>query len=84
MPYTIGEMARMLSIAPSTLRYYDKEGLLPFVERSQGGMRVFKDADYEWLGPRPPAAAPAHPLGGGIPLLVMTRFTRSQPNRSQL
>lgn len=49
MPYTIGEMARMLGIAPSTLRYYDKEGLLPFVERSQGGMRVFKDADYEWL-----------------------------------
>ena len=25
MPYTIGEVARMMNIAPSTLRYYEKE-----------------------------------------------------------
>lgn len=49
MFYTVGEMAKRLGVAPSTLRYYDKEGLLPFVERSDGGIRVFKDADYEWL-----------------------------------
>ncbi len=49
MVYTIGEMAKRLGIAPSTLRYYDQEGLLPFVERSSNGIRVFKDADYEWL-----------------------------------
>ena len=30
MPYTIGQMAEKLGVAPSTLRYYDKEGLLPF------------------------------------------------------
>lgn len=49
MFYTVGEMAKRLGVAPSTLRYYDKEGLLPFVERSDGGIRVFKDADLEWL-----------------------------------
>lgn len=49
MFYTVGEMAKKLSVAPSTLRYYDKEGLLPFVERSNGGTRVFKETDYEWL-----------------------------------
>lgn len=49
MRYTVGEMAKRLGIAPSTLRYYDKEGLLPFVERSDSGMRLFKDSDYEWL-----------------------------------
>jgi DNA-binding transcriptional MerR regulator len=49
MFYTIGEMARKLDVAPSTLRYYDKEGLLPFVERSNGGIRMFKDEDMEWL-----------------------------------
>lgn len=49
MLYTIGEMARSLNVPPSTLRYYDKEGLLFFVERSDGGIRMFKDADYEWL-----------------------------------
>lgn len=49
MLYTVGEMAKKIGVAPSTLRYYDKEGLLPFVERSSGGIRVFKEADYEWL-----------------------------------
>ena len=49
MFYTIGEMAQKLDVSPSTLRYYDKEGLLPFVERSSGGIRMFKDEDMEWL-----------------------------------
>ena len=49
MFYTIGEMAQKLNVAPSTLRYYDKEGLLPFVERYSGGIRMFKDEDMEWL-----------------------------------
>ena len=49
MTYTIGEMAKQLEVAPSTLRYYDKEGLLPFVERSPGGARVFREKDYELL-----------------------------------
>jgi DNA-binding transcriptional MerR regulator len=49
MFYTVGEMAKKINVAPSTLRYYDKEGLLPFVERSEGGIRMFKDADFEWL-----------------------------------
>ena len=49
MHYTVGEMAKKLGVAPSALRYYEKEGLLPFVERSEGGIRVFRDSDYEWL-----------------------------------
>ncbi len=49
MIYTVGEVAKQLDIAASTLRYYDKEGLLPFLERSGGGMRVFKDEDISWL-----------------------------------
>lgn len=49
MLYTVGETAKILNIAPSALRYYDKEGLLPFIERSNGGMRVFKEEDFNWL-----------------------------------
>lgn len=49
MLYTVGEMAKMLGLPPSTLRYYDKEGLLPFVERSSGGIRMFTEKDHEWL-----------------------------------
>lgn len=49
MTYTIGEMAKLLDVAPSALRYYDKEGLLPFMERTENGIRIFKDIDYEIL-----------------------------------
>lgn len=49
MVYTVGEIAKMLGVSASTLRYYDKEGLLPFVERSSGGIRMFRDSDIEWL-----------------------------------
>lgn len=49
MLYTVGEIAKILGVSASTLRYYDKMGLLPFVERSRGGVRMFTDRDYEWL-----------------------------------
>lgn len=49
MFYSVGEMAKKMGVAASTLRYYDKEGLLPFVERSSGGIRMFRDEDFEWL-----------------------------------
>lgn len=49
MAYTVGEMAKRPNVPASTLRYYDKEGLLPFVARSPGGIRMFHDTDLEWL-----------------------------------
>ena len=49
MIYTVGEAAKVLGVAPSTIRYYDKEGLLPFVERSGGGIRVSQEKDFDWL-----------------------------------
>ena len=38
-----------LDVPASTLRFYDKEGQLPFVERLPGGIRMFQDTDLEWL-----------------------------------
>ncbi len=49
MTYTVGEMAKMMNVAPSTLRYYDNQGLLPNIKRSSGGIRLFDDEDLEWL-----------------------------------
>ncbi|NCA99383.1 MAG: MerR family transcriptional regulator [Clostridia bacterium] len=49
MAYTVGEAAKQINVATSTLRYYDKEGLLPFVERSDGGIRLFKPEDISML-----------------------------------
>ncbi|SDX68090.1 MerR family transcriptional regulator [Paenibacillus sp. PDC88] len=47
--YTISEVARELNLTPYTLRYYDKEGLLPFVERTASGKRLFKQSDVDTL-----------------------------------
>lgn len=49
MTYTIGEIAKQLQMTPSTSRYYEKEGLLPFIERSEGGVRIFRESDYAFL-----------------------------------
>ena len=45
MVYTVGKIAELLDIPPSTIRFYDKKGLLPFVERSRGGIRQFTEED---------------------------------------
>jgi len=41
--YSIGEVSKITGITISTLRYYDKEGLLPGIDRSEGGIRKFTD-----------------------------------------
>lgn len=50
MYYSIGEISHRTHIPISTLRYYDKEGLFPSMERSNGGIRVFSDTEIEILG----------------------------------
>ena len=49
MPYTIGQAAEKMGLTAHTLRYYDKEGLLPFVAKASSGQRVFAETDIEWL-----------------------------------
>lgn len=47
--YSISEAAKVLNITAYTLRYYDKEGLMPFVERTASGQRLFKESDIAAL-----------------------------------
>ena len=47
MSYTIGELAKKFNIAPSALRYYEKEGLIPGVKRKASGAREFEAKDCE-------------------------------------
>ncbi len=49
MGYSIGQVAQKMGLTPHTLRYYEKEGLLPFVRKSSSGLRVFSDEDIDWL-----------------------------------
>ena len=49
MTYSIKEVAEKTGLSIATLRYYDKEGLLPFVDKKPNGTRVFKDEDFQGL-----------------------------------
>jgi DNA-binding transcriptional MerR regulator len=49
MTYTIGQVAEETGLSIHTLRYYEKEGILPVVKRNESGMRVYEKADIEWL-----------------------------------
>lgn len=49
MYYSIGEVAEKLNLPASTIRYYDKEGLLPFIERRESGIRKFAESDLSML-----------------------------------
>ena len=48
--YTIQEVSKKTGLTAHTLRYYEKEGLLSGVERTQGGFRQYTDEDLERLG----------------------------------
>ncbi|MGB8454422.1 MAG: MerR family transcriptional regulator [Anaerocolumna sp.] len=50
MEYTIKQVSEKTGLSIYALRYYDKEGLLPLVKRSQSGIRKFSDNDIDWIG----------------------------------
>jgi len=49
MDYSIKEVAEKFNISPYTLRYYEREGLIPSVQRNDNGRRVYTDIDLGWL-----------------------------------
>ncbi|WP_411342899.1 MerR family transcriptional regulator [Paenibacillus sp. WLX1005] len=49
MKLTIKEAAQQTGISAYTLRFYEKEGLLPMIERDDHGNRVYDEESLEWL-----------------------------------
>ncbi|MDG0795045.1 MerR family transcriptional regulator [Cohnella ginsengisoli] len=47
---SIGEAAAELDIPDSTIRYYEKMGLLPLIERDNAGRRIFSEDQMTLLG----------------------------------
>lgn len=47
--YRIGDLARRLSVGVETIRYYEREGLLPKPARSEGNYRLYDTAERERL-----------------------------------
>jgi MerR family transcriptional regulator, aldehyde-responsive regulator len=47
--YTIKEIAEKFNISQHTLRYYEKEGLIPPVQRKENGRRLYSETDLVWI-----------------------------------
>ncbi|MCK7626717.1 MerR family transcriptional regulator [Streptomyces sp. RS10V-4] len=47
--YTIGEVAEYTGLSAHTLRWYERIGLMPHVDRTHTGQRRFTNRDLDWL-----------------------------------
>ncbi|MER6047411.1 MerR family transcriptional regulator [Streptomyces sp. BHT-5-2] len=47
--YTIGEVAEHTGLSAHTLRWYERIGLMPHVDRTHTGQRRFTNRDLDWL-----------------------------------
>ncbi|WP_314620871.1 MerR family transcriptional regulator [Streptomyces stackebrandtii] len=47
--YTISEVAALTGLTAHTLRWYERIGLMPHVDRSHTGQRRFSERDLGWL-----------------------------------
>ncbi len=48
--FTIGDLARATGVKPTTIRWYEGQGLLPPPARTEGGHRAYADAHLQRLG----------------------------------
>lgn len=47
--FSVKEASEIMGISPHSLRFYDKEGLLPTLSRTESGRRLFSLEDLEWV-----------------------------------
>lgn len=47
--YTISEVEARTGLTQHTLRWYERIGLMPHVDRSHSGQRRFSEQDLDWL-----------------------------------
>ncbi|HEX9025451.1 MAG TPA: MerR family transcriptional regulator [Clostridium sp.] len=49
MSYSIKEVSQKYNLSTYTLRYYEREGLLPTVQRNDNNKRFYTDIDLGWI-----------------------------------
>lgn len=47
--YRIGQLAKLASVTPDTIRYYEKQGMMSHDVRSEGGYRLYTEQDLQRL-----------------------------------
>ncbi|MEU9998858.1 MerR family transcriptional regulator [Streptomyces sp. NPDC050848] len=66
--FTISEVAALTGLSAHTLRWYERIGLMPHVDRSHTGQRRFAQRDLDWL------AFVGKLRLTGMPVAVMVRY----------
>lgn len=46
---TIKEVCEQFDLSPDTLRYYERVGVIPEVNRTKGGIRDYSEEDIKWV-----------------------------------
>ena len=46
---TIKEVCEKYNLSPDTLRYYERVGVIPEVNRTAGGIRDYQEEDIKWV-----------------------------------
>ena len=46
---TITEVSKKYNLSPDTLRYYERIGLIPHVNRNKSGVRDYTEEDCRWV-----------------------------------
>lgn len=47
--FTIGQIAEKTNLSIHTLRFYEKEGLVPFIKRNASGYRLYEEEHINWI-----------------------------------
>lgn len=69
MTYSIGEFAKIVGVTTSTLRYYEKEGVLT-PHRNENNLREFTDYDIGWV------QFLLHLKGSGMSMTELKQYTK--------
>ncbi|MBS1008232.1 MerR family transcriptional regulator [Leuconostoc suionicum] len=49
MNYSINKISELTGLSKYTLRYYEKEKLIPLIKRDSSGHRIYNQKDLEWI-----------------------------------
>jgi len=82
--WTIGEAAAKCGLSQHTLRWYERIGLLPPIERGSDGRRRFSDRDLDWLSTMTKLRATGMPVRDMQRYAELVRSGAGQAERIEL
>ena len=82
--WTIGEAAEKCGLSQHTLRWYERIGLLPPIERGSDGRRWFSDRDLDWLATMTKLRATGMPVRDMQRYAELARSGAGQAERLEL